>query len=279
MDIDISDLLASVSRPPASGPPTPYLTDSSAQTDHQLLVRAWTTERCAPELLPYPSTLLQRVMHRIQAQIARIEDLAAGAGSLGEADGGGGGGGSGGGIKGHNVNLVLSVLQTDLSRTQFLVRALLRCRLAKIGAWAGFYGRLAEEGEEGKAGGDHAGLGGESAVSTRAGGLLSEAEAGFLRKRQALLAGLYEASFLGGFPAKLKRLDDGGVGEGGMLEGPDRGVVVVVRCLVAEWGNGEELEREVEGVGVELSMRRGECWVVRWGDVRKGVVDGALEAL
>jgi hypothetical protein len=32
-------------------------------------------------------------------------------------------------------------------------------------------------------------------------------------------------------------------------------------------------------VGVELRMRRGEVWVVRWEDVWKGVLEGELELL
>jgi GINS complex subunit 4 len=275
MDIDISDILASVSRPGganSSHPPTPYLDDTTSHADHQLLTRAWISERCSPELLPYPTALLKRVMERIQTQIARIEDLAAGAG-----EGAAGGLGSG---KGANVNLVLSILQTDLSRTQFLVRSLLRQRLAKVGRWAGWYEFLVEE-ERGRKGlGDGGeGNGEESPEGTVAGGLLSEAEAQFLRRHQVLLRGLYEGSFLAGFSKQKKRLDEGGTEEGGMLEGPDRLQVVVVRCLRDGWGNVEQLERREEGVGTVLEMERGQVWVVRWGDVKLGVLEGSLELL
>src|ERR1700712_726852 len=82
MDIDISDILADVSRS-QTYPTSSHQyssTDTDAFTDHQLLTRAWTSERCTPDLLQYPTDLMTRVMSRIQAQISRIEDLASGMG-------------------------------------------------------------------------------------------------------------------------------------------------------------------------------------------------------
>lgn len=216
-------------------------------------------------------------MESVRGQIARIEELAGGDGtSFSTIHGGGGEAGQGGA----NVNLVLSILQTDLSRTQFLVRSLLRVRLGKVGAWAGYYSHLADTDMDEKP--PAMGEAGATTTKTVAGGLLSQTEAHFLRKQQALLTDFYSNSFLSGFPAKMRRLDDGGTGEGGMLEGPGREGVVVVRCLgEGGWGNREELERGNGEGGVvnELRFRRGEVWVVRWGDVRGGVLEGALELL
>ena len=59
MDADISDILASV-----SAPPIPQRT-----LDLQALTRAWVNERTSPELLPYPSALIERVTERIQDQV------------------------------------------------------------------------------------------------------------------------------------------------------------------------------------------------------------------
>lgn len=59
MDTDISDILASV-----SGPTTPQRT-----LDLQALTRAWVNERVAPELLPYPADLIDRIMGRIATQV------------------------------------------------------------------------------------------------------------------------------------------------------------------------------------------------------------------
>ncbi|KIX03639.1 uncharacterized protein Z518_07192 [Rhinocladiella mackenziei CBS 650.93] len=266
MDQDISDILASVSRPQdrlTSSLSADY--DTDACTDHQLLTRAWTSERCAPDLLPYPSELMDRVITRVQQQISRIEDLASGIGDQ-YSTSATGAGTNGSGTT--NANLVLSILQTDLSRTQFLVRSLLRQRLAKLTKHAVFYLSRTLE----------------SDIKTR---YLSPAEVQFLRAHQALLSELYDASFLTAFPAALRRLDDssGGVA---MVEPPDGGQAVVVRCLSEGiWSNERDLDQsaarnedvEGEGASVELRMRRGEIWVVRWRDVKPGVERGELELL
>lgn len=66
----ISDIIASVTRPGAFSHDR---TDEDQQRQHdlQLLTRAWSSERVAPELLPYPSKLMDRIMARIRAQVIR----------------------------------------------------------------------------------------------------------------------------------------------------------------------------------------------------------------
>jgi GINS complex subunit 4 len=59
MDDDIQDILASV-----SAPSIPQRT-----LDLQALTRAWVNERTAPELLPYPTGLIERVMERVKKQV------------------------------------------------------------------------------------------------------------------------------------------------------------------------------------------------------------------
>ena len=61
MDDDIQDILNSVS---ASAIPQRKL-------DLQALTRAWVNERTSPELLPYPTGVVERVMDRIQKQVRR----------------------------------------------------------------------------------------------------------------------------------------------------------------------------------------------------------------
>ncbi|KAK5046453.1 hypothetical protein LTR84_008256 [Exophiala bonariae] len=255
MDIDISDILASVTRSVPGDPSSSsvYL-DTDTSTDHQLLTRSWISERCAPDLLFYPTELMQRVMTRVQHQINTIEDLASGMGDGYSAQ-------NNKGVNSRqNANLTLSILQTDLSRTQFLIRSFLRQRLAKLTKFAVFYLSSLDTDEKNV--------------------YLSAAETAFLKNHQALLSRFYDASFLQAFPAGLRRLDDssGGVP---MVEGPDGATAVVVRCLLPEgWRNGSEVdERKEGGASVELRMSRGEVWVVRWRDVRKGVERGDLELL
>lgn len=59
--MDIDDILAEV-----SGEDLP-----SETRDLQELTRAWVTERSAPELLPWPSALMERVLGRIHQQASQ----------------------------------------------------------------------------------------------------------------------------------------------------------------------------------------------------------------
>ncbi|OAP61969.1 hypothetical protein AYL99_04172 [Fonsecaea erecta] len=262
MDVDISDILADVSHSqPYSTTTHPYsISDTDAFIDHQLLTRAWTSERCAPDLLPYPTELMNRVLARVQAQISRIEDLASGMGDDYPKSTGAAGGST------QNANLVLAILQTDLSRTQFLVRSLLRQRLAKMTKYATYY------------------LSQHLNSDTKTSAIMSPSEVAFLRHHQALLGDLYDSSFLNSLPAGLRRMDDssGGVP---MIEGPDGSKAVVVRCLnEGTWNNERDVDEardqgQEDGASVVLRLRRGEVWVVRWKDVRKGVERGEVELL
>lgn len=219
-------------------------------------------------------------MSRIQNQILKIEDLTSGVDYSNNSSGGAGAMAARGSTRGdtkpsNNTNLILSIIQTDLSRTQFIVRSYLRQRLDKITKDAGWFLKYHVDNVDDDD--DH----GSDSYS-----LLSESELQFLKHHQSLLSEFYDSSFLAAFPENLRRLDDsaGGVN---MVEAPDGGTGVVVRCLKEEWGNGEDVEDGVGAVGVggeegpdvELRFRRGEVWVVRWRDVRKGVVEGDLECL
>lgn len=67
MDVDISDILASVTR---QAPVNDAVYGSGVQQeDLQALTRTWISERVAPELLSYPAELLDRVMGRIRTQV------------------------------------------------------------------------------------------------------------------------------------------------------------------------------------------------------------------
>jgi GINS complex subunit 4 len=59
MDLDISDILASV-----SAPSVPAKT-----LDLQALTRAWVNERTSPELLPYPTDLMERAVEGVKSQV------------------------------------------------------------------------------------------------------------------------------------------------------------------------------------------------------------------
>lgn len=69
-----------------------------------------------------------------------------------------------------------------------------------------------------------------------------------------------------------------------MVEGPDGKKAVFIRCVAERWSNDPlyedyEGDDEQDGERGTLIMRKGQVWVVRWEDVKKGVEKGALELL
>jgi GINS complex subunit 4 len=197
--------------------------------DLQNLTRSWIAERCAPELLPYPSELMDRVLARISRQIEIIEE------ATGNMD--------------PKTNFKVIVLQTELERFKFLVRSLLRSRIAKIDAHPLHYSTLDTKDQ-----------------------ILSHSEMQYLQHHQALLSQHYSASFLSSFPPSLQRLDDtaGGIS---MIDRPDLEKAVFVRVL-RDCG-----EVVVPGTDVRAEFRRGDVWVVRWSAVREKVMEGEVEVM
>lgn len=93
--------------------------DGRKMQDLQLLQEAWVRERAVGAVLPHEDALVGRVVGRVRAQLAFLEEHAV-------ALGGGGGGGD------RDVKLHLVVVEGELERAQFLVRAYLRTRLRKL---------------------------------------------------------------------------------------------------------------------------------------------------
>lgn len=60
--MDIDDILDSLNR-------DDNIVLDSASLDHQQLTRFWVTERGAPELLPWPGPLMDRMMERVRKQV------------------------------------------------------------------------------------------------------------------------------------------------------------------------------------------------------------------
>lgn len=65
MDDDIGDILASVSAPSIP----------QRRLDLQAMTRAWVNERTAPQLLPYPTSVVDRVVDRIKTQVSRCTQM------------------------------------------------------------------------------------------------------------------------------------------------------------------------------------------------------------
>ncbi|KAF2661658.1 GINS complex, Sld5 component [Lophiostoma macrostomum CBS 122681] len=100
--MDIDDLLAEVT---ADAVP-------QETRDLQELTRGWVAERVAPELLPWPDALMERVLERVRKQIELVED------QTGNMD--------------PKTNFKLIIIQTELERFKFLVRSFLRARMKKV---------------------------------------------------------------------------------------------------------------------------------------------------
>ncbi|PUU81323.1 hypothetical protein B9Z19DRAFT_1113511 [Tuber borchii] len=76
------------------------------------LTQSWIAERSAPEILPFQTALLERLMERIRQQIELVET------QTGNLD--------------PKTNFCLILIQTELERVKFLVRSYLRARIHKI---------------------------------------------------------------------------------------------------------------------------------------------------
>ncbi|KAI9658871.1 MAG: GINS complex subunit [Trizodia sp. TS-e1964] len=212
VDSNIDDILAGLS----TSPDIP-----SASHDLQLLTRAWVAERTAPALLPYPTDLLGRVLPRLRTQIEHIEALASDTTTT-----------SGGSGAQSTPTFALVILQLDLERVKFLLRSLLRARLAKIDAHAEWL----------------------AARDAGAGGLLGAEELAYLHAKLALWRAV-----VAGVGGEVAGRAAAAAGEGG--EGWDSLRVVFVRVLRphGEWAVGEvyvvrweEVSALVEEGGVEL---------------------------
>ncbi|KAL5043342.1 hypothetical protein BDW71DRAFT_121207 [Aspergillus fruticulosus] len=270
--MEIDDILASVDQSDISSPESTVL-------DHQLLTRFWVAERSVPELLPWPARLMDRMMERVRQQIVTIEDLAAASSDPTSGTGTA------------NATLTLSILQTDLSRTQYLVRSLLRNRLSKLTKHSMHYLLLSSHSlpnsppASGSTEAKHQTP--EDSVplpdpnNLPRSSPLSPSEATFLYTHQQLLAKHFGSSFLNSFPPQLRRLDDNAGGTS-MVQGPDKREAVFVRCLaeevllVAPPGPGEVDDGEKVYGG---TMRMGDVWVVRWEAVRQAWERGDVEVL
>ncbi|KAK5132534.1 hypothetical protein LTR08_008851 [Meristemomyces frigidus] len=231
MDDDIQDILDAVSRPSL-----PQRT-----LDLQALTRAWVNERTSPELLPYPSDLVDRVVERVKTQIETIEDRTATMDS--------------------KSNFTLVILQTELERFKFLVRSFLRARMAKIDQYPHHYRTLSLQQTQ-------------SANPTSPSPLLSHLEQQYLQSHQSLLSHHYQSSFLSTFPAALQRLDDtaGGIS---MVDKPETDNAVFCRVL----RDAGSVEIQGEGGATEVDLRRGDVWVVRWSAVDEAVRRGDVELI
>ncbi|KAI5815790.1 hypothetical protein BZA77DRAFT_247908 [Pyronema omphalodes] len=195
------------------------------------LTTAWIAERTAPEILPFQTQLVERLTDRIRQQIELVETET---GNMDPA-----------------ANFRLILIQTELERVKYLVRAYLRCRMHKI---------------------DKFGLHVLSNNAVRAN--LASSELAYLKSHLALCNNHYLASFLRNFPEPLRRLDDtaGGLT---MIEEPDMESAVFCR-VVKEPADGIV---RIPGTGTEFELRKDDVYVVRYSAIRQWVMTGEVELI
>jgi len=202
-----------------------------ASKDIQNLTTAWIAERSAPEIMPFQAALVDRLTERIRQQIELVEM------ETGNLD--------------PTSNFRLILVQTELERVKYLVRAYLRIRMHKIDKYS-FH------------------ILSNASVRSK----LAPSEVSYLKSHLALLNNHFLSSFLRNFPEQLRRLDDtaGGIS---MVEEPDMDSAVFCR-VVREVQNAVV---RIPGTDTEFELAKGDVYVVRYSAVREFVVSGDVELI
>ncbi|KAL3232578.1 DNA replication complex GINS protein SLD5 [Nakaseomyces bracarensis] len=260
MDIDIDDILAELDRDttavasssgqhfPSSGPidansslqhdATQTTMQNSYATDHQKhrdiikpeedyrrLVNHWRNERCAPELLPFPSLLMTRMLRRIQEQMEHIENISMGfleQEVIDEEE-----------EEDHNLSrkemknnalnngkLPLLCMEAELERVKFVIRSFLRCRLHKIDKYSLYLRQIGNDGV------------GFVSLDT----LMSKQELQYHERHSIILLKLFNNTILKHMPPELQAINDT-EGSVSMIEEPNWKKFIFIYVNGPEDGN------------------------------------------
>lgn len=318
------------SRFPASNPVT-----SAAAADFRSLTRFFVAEKAVSTLLPWPAALVGRVMNRLERQVSKIEamqaeleaQLAADADDADDDDDNNGDGGRNRQRRGrgkggndsdfwsstsaaHARRFMLVAIETDLERYKFLIRALLRTRLAKVSEFGRTWLRHDEQLVASAAGGgDDADLTASSSTipgttttatprmpprpgrrgTTGLPLLLGPEEKSFAVAHTTLWEQHVQASFLDRFPTSLQRLDDNAAGLD-MLQGPDEHECVIIRVLEGakdgdktggkRGGLDDDGDDDMMGLGPGPgNWNQGDIWIVPWSQAKREWERGRIELL
>lgn len=226
-----------------------------ASKDIQNLTTAWVAERTAPEIMPFQAALVERLTERIRQQIELVET------ETGNLD--------------PTSNFRLILIQTELERVKYLVRAYLRIRMHKVPHYHAGDGQLQNyclltpRGTEQI---DKYSFHILSNASVRS--RLAPSEISYLKSHLALLNNHYLSSFLRNFPEQLRRLDDtaGGIS---MVEEPDMDSAVFCRVV----RNVQDAVVRIPGTDTEFELAKDDVYVVRYSAVREFVVSGDVELI
>ncbi|KAK0529013.1 GINS complex subunit [Tilletia horrida] len=200
------------------------------------LSRAWMEERGAPDLLYWKGDVVDGVIDQIEQQVTILDSLLADPSTSQEE------------------HFRLSLVQLDVERARWLLKAYLRTRLRKIETYAQFISAQAHMRDR-----------------------LSDVELGYVKKYNELQTAHLNASVLSYLPEKMRGLADDVMGMSGgasgtMVHQPDLDEPAFIRCRV-DCGQ----LRLPDGEMVELA--KGSIHLLRYSSVQYLVEQGRVEML
>lgn len=246
--------------------------DITPEKDYTRLMTLWRNERCSPELLPFPTLLMNRMLRRVQEQIENIENISMGfyqdgaAGVSQQPDESA--------LGSNSDKLPLLCMEAELERVKFLIRSYLRCRMHKIDKYM-LYLKQLEYTDNG----------------TTLKELLSEQELLYHSRHFASLLKLFNSSVLRHMPPELQAVNDT-EGSISMVDEPDWGKFVFLHVKVpSERALKEDplLERNeygkpcyivtIQELNEDVELTVGGIYVMRYEVIRDLLRDGKVELI
>ncbi|KAG4305741.1 hypothetical protein PORY_000651 [Pneumocystis oryctolagi] len=234
MDLDIDALLESE---------TVYHREDEGGKDVSELMQRWISERTAPELLPFETALLERIIERIRQQISfffrrkrtRIVEMEIG--------------------KDIKTNFRMILIQMEIERIKYMIRSYLQTRIYKLDKYALYILQKPESLA-----------------------CLSSLEKEYLEKHQKILMDYYTSTILNHLPEKLRRLDDtqGGVSMSKLIsivEKPDMDAAVFCRVV-------NTIEHDIPiNKNESITLDKGNIYLLKYKLIRSFLFSGDIELI
>lgn len=199
----------------------------SPAKDFTRLLTIWKNERCAPELLPYPHSLMSRLLARIQEQMERLELISMDfMGNHTEAIPSNIDGSAPENLGNRPVNnnhmLPLICMEAELERIKFVIRSYIRCRLSKIDKFSLYLRQINEQAQNLENNQDDD----KNFISLEI--LLSNDEIIYHQKHSEILLKLFNNTVLKHLPNELQAINDTD-GTVSMIDEPDWNKFVFIK--------------------------------------------------
>ncbi|KAL7414976.1 hypothetical protein BDY24DRAFT_338614 [Mrakia frigida] len=205
--------------------------DGEEDTRVRRLMRAWVAERAAPSVLRWEGDIVDDLMHKVEQQTDMVTLL------LSEAS------------TSEEEHFKLMLVQTEIERVKFLIRAYLRTRLSKIERFA------------------------QHISSTPAMHyLLSPLELSHAKRYNALLIAHYKSSVLNSLPPSLHSLTELHNDGTDMVSKPNSKTPVFIYCK-------KDIGPARLPSGQDADFAKGTTHLVRWGMVEGWVREGRAELI